>query len=237
MKIFDAISFQSLFLIIAGIAIFILLLFLFSEKKKTYRAAMMLSKADIDLKKKKDKGKGKEVVGTNGLDKFLDSTKFLSKYSPYNVLTEAHKIEWMIGYKEYFTHFFLVGGIVSGLVWVAIGQSYFAFYAVILGVFVPRIMLYFKQKKFEITRQERIAIYMKAVSNSMSVFGNAIDAIEEVMPLVHETIRVDLVKTVALLKSGKSLSYSFKEMVDKYDYQELHFFTDMLEAAHEHGGN
>jgi Flp pilus assembly protein TadB len=235
MKIFDAISFQSLFLIIAGVSIFALLVLLSSGKKKTYRAAMMLNQKELDLKKKNLKD-NKFYITMNGFDRFLASTKILTKYSPYNIITEAHKIEWMIGYKEYITYFVAGGAIATGLVWVAIGKSFFAIYAMALGLFAPRILLYFQQKKFEITQQERIVIFMKTVANAMNVFGNAIDAIEEVMPLVHEKIRVDLTKAVALLKSGKSLSYSFKDMLEKYDYPELHFFIDMLEVAHEHGG-
>lgn len=235
MKILDAISFQSLFLIIAGVAIFILLVLLFSNKKKTYRATMMLNQKEIDLKKAKSKDKNAQVT-TNAFDKLLGSTKVLAKYSPYNVITEAHKVEWMIGYKEYLTYFLGGGVVAAGMFWVAMGKNPLAIYAILLGVVAPRIMLYYQTKKYEITLQDRVSIFMKTVANSMTVFGNAIDSVEEVMPLVHEKIRVDLVKAVALLKSGKSLSYSFKEFVDKYDYQELHFFIDMLEVAHEHGG-
>lgn len=235
MKILDTISFQSLFLIIAGVAIFIFLILLFSGKKKTYRAARMLNQKEIDFKKSKSKNNSTELT-SNVFDRLLTSTKVLAKYSPYNVITEAHKVEWKIGYKEYLIYFVGAGALASALIWVSIGKNPLSFYGVVLGVFAPRLLLHFKQKKYEVTQQERIAIFMKTVANSMTVFGNAIDSIEEVMPLVHEKIRVDLVKAVALLKSGKSLTYSFNEMLGKYDYQELHFFIDMLEVAHEHGG-
>ncbi|WP_121616781.1 type II secretion system F family protein [Virgibacillus halodenitrificans] len=234
MRIFDAISFNSFFLMLAGVSIFIFLVFLFSERKKTYRAAMMLDKAELEVKKKKE-GEEQEIK-TSIIDKMFGSTKLLSKYSPYNIIMEARSIEWNIGYKEYLT-IFLGGGVgVSFLLWTAIGRSPLALYGMLAGFVIPRIAIYYQTKKYEERRRDRIAIFMKAMSNSMAVFNSAIDSVNEVMPLVHETIRADLVKAQALLKSGKSLSYAFKDMVESYPYPDFTFFIDMLEVAHEHGG-
>lgn len=234
MRIFDVISFQSIFLIVAGVAIFLFLIFLFSDRKKTYRAAMMLDKAEVEVKKKK--AGGEQVVKSSIIDKMFQSTKILSKYSPYNIITEARSIEWNIGYKEYLTMFLGGGLAVSFLLWTAIGRSPFALYGMLAGFIVPRIVIYYQRRKYEEVLRDRISVFMKAMSNSMSVFNSAIDSIKETMPLVHDTIRADMVKAQALLKSGKSLSYAFKDMVEKYPYPDFSFFIDMLEVAHEHGG-
>jgi tight adherence protein B len=234
MRIFDAISFQSLFLILAGVSIFLFFIFLFSEKKKTYRAAMMLDKAEIEIKKKKSGGE--QILKASIIDKVFESTKLLSKYAPYNVITEARQIEWNIGYKEYITMFLGGGVLASGLLWTAMGKSPFALYGMLVGFIIPRVALYYQRQKYEEKKRDRLAVFMKAMANSMAVFNSALDSIEEVMPLVHETIRADMVKAQALLKSGKSLSYSFKSMTDKYHYPDFRFFIDMLEVAHDHGG-
>lgn len=234
MRIFDAISFQSIFLMIAGVAIFLLLVFLFSERKKTYRAAMMLDKAEVEIKKKK--AGEEEVIKASIVDKMFGSTKLLSKYSPYNIITEARSIEWKIGYKEYVAMFLAGGLLISFLLWTALGKSPLALYGMLGGFVIPRIAIYYQRQKYEEKRRDRISIFMKAMANSMAVFGSAVDSIEEVMPLVHDTIRADMVKAQALLKSGKSLSYAFQDMVSKYPYSDFSFFIDMLEVAHQHGG-
>lgn len=234
MKIFDTISFQSMFLIVAGVALFVLMLLLFSGKKKTYRAAMMLNKSDVELKRKK--GGQEAILQTSIIDTFFDKTKILSKYAPYKVITEAREVEWKIGYKEY-TGIALAGAVgLSVLFYFYLGKTYMSAYVGLLGIVIPRLVLYYKNMEFQLKRRDRIGIFIKAVTNSMAVFGNAIDAIEEVMPLVHETLRADLTKAVALLKSGKNLTFAFSSMLEKYDYQDLHFFLEMLEVAHEHGG-
>lgn len=234
MKFLDAISFQSIFLIVFGVATFLLLIMLFTNRKKTYRAASMLSKAEAEITRKK--ANSKEVIQYNAIDAFFAKTKFLAKFSPYNIITDARKVEWNIGYKEYVGMLLAAAAVLSSLFYVYLGKSFLCIYVSLGAIFFPRIMLYFKNEQYKMHRRDRIAIFMKAVSNSMSVFGNAIDAIEEVIPLAHESLRADLTKTVALLKSGKSLSFSFSGMLEKYSYEDFHFFIDMLEVAHEHGG-
>ncbi|MEX3623657.1 type II secretion system F family protein [Viridibacillus arvi] len=234
MRILDSISFQSIFLIIGGVAFFVLLLILFSGRKKTYRAARMLNKSEVEFKKKK--GSQEQVIQQNALDLFFEKTKLLAKFSPYNVIIEARSIEWKIGYKEY-TGIFLAGAVaLSALFYVYLGKTFMSVYIGLFAIIGPRIVLHYKRLQYQMNRRDRISIFMKSIANSMSVFGNAIDAIEEVMPLVHESLRSDLVKAVALLKSGKALSFSFSSLLEKYSYQDLHFFIDMLEVAHEHGG-
>lgn len=234
MKILDSISFQSFFLILAGVSVFILLMVLFGGKKKTYRAAIMLSKAESAIESKKSKKN--DQIQPSVIDTFFEKTKFLTKFSPYHVITAAREVEWKIGYKEYTTMVLAGAAVIGGLFYVYWGKTFTGAYMGLLAIGVPRIVLYYKTLKYYENRRDRIAIFMKSVANSMAVFGNAIDAIEEVRPLVHETLRPDLVKAVALLKSGKNLSFSFQPLLDKYTYQDLNFFIDMLEVAHEHGG-
>lgn len=235
MKIFDSISFQSLFLIVAGVSIFILLVTLFGGQRKTFRAAKMLNITEEEVKRKKG-AKGSEYIQRSIVDSFFERTKFLTKFSPYHVITEARSIEWKIGYKEYLILVGLGAALLGGLFYIYWGKSLLCIYVTVFAIFIPKIAIHYKRLQYLENRRDRIAIFMKSVSNSMAVFGNAIDAIEEVMPLVHETLRGDLVKAVALLKSGKSLTFSFGSLLEKYSYQDLTFFIDMLEVAHEHGG-
>lgn len=234
MSVFDAIPFQSFFLILAGVSVFVFIVVLFSERQKTYRAAMMLDKAEIEVERRK--AGGEKELKSNIIDKMFESTKILSKYAPYNVIKDARAIEWRIGYKEYL-FIFLAGGVgISFLLWTAMGKSWFAIYGMLAGIIVPRVIIYYQNMKYEERKRDRISIFMKAMANSMAVFNSAIDSIDEVMPLVHDTIRADMVKAQALLKSGKSLSYSFEDMTEKYPYPDFTFFIDMLEVAHQHGG-
>lgn len=235
MKILDSISFQSLFLIIAGVALFILLTVLLGNKQKTYRAAKMLDIAEEEVQKKKG-AKGEDHIKRNMVDTFFERTKVLTKFAPYNVIMEARSVEWKIGYKEYLMILAAAAALLSGMFYIYWGKSLMSIYMSVFAVFAPRIVLYYKNLQYLENRRDRIAIFMKSIANSMSVFGNAIDAIEEVTPLVHESLRGDLVKAVALLKSGKSLTFSFTSLLEKYKYQDLQFFMDMLEVAHEHGG-
>lgn len=235
MKILDTISFQSLFLIVAGVAFFILLSVLIGGKQKTFRAAKMLNVAEEEVKRKKGTKDG-DYVQRSIIDIFFERTKILTKHAPYNVITEARSIEWKIGYKEYLSIVGMGAAILGVLFFVYWGKSLTCIYVMLFAIFTPRMVLHYKRVEYLENRRDRIAIFMKSIANSMSVFGNAIDAIEEVTPLVHESLRGDLVKSVALLKSGKSLTFSFTSLLEKYKYQDLHFFMDMLEVTHEHGG-
>lgn len=235
MRILDSVSIQSFFLIVTGISLFILLMILFGQKQKTYRATKMLNNiAEQEVIKKK--GAKEQHVQRNAIDTFFERTKILTKFSPFHVINEARSIEWKIGYKEYLIILGAGAGVLFGLFFIYLGKSFAAIYFALFAIVVPRIAIHYKRIQYLNNRRDRISIFMKSVANSMAVFGNAIDAIEEVMPLVHESIRPDLIRAVALLKSGKSLTFSFSSLLEKYSYQDLHFFIDMLEVAHEHGG-
>lgn len=231
------ISYSSVLLLIAALSIYCVLSWLLVNRPVRYKAHMLFSEVDRDREREKKKKEGKSnLVDNTFLDKLLRPVPQLSKFAPYHVVSEAFKYEWFISISHYYLILFGSGTALAILFYMILGQNLIAIYAFLLGFFVPRIVLYFKKKEYKRTVQDRLSIYMKSIANSMSVFGNAGEAADNTSDLVHPVLRPYIVKAVSLMHAGKSVTYAFDDLIQAFNYKEVRFFHEMLEVAHESGG-
>ncbi|MCF6094506.1 hypothetical protein L1765_11080 [Microaerobacter geothermalis] len=166
---------------------------------------------------------------------FLSKRKWTRWMSPAPFVEEAQKYDWNVSEKEYWV-FVFVGGILGSAA-IQLFQLYFLSpIGFLVGFMVPKVMLYLHKRKNKLKTEEKLMIYMKATANAMPVYGNAVDTLTSITPLLEDPIKKDVESALAILQSGKSVEYAFRELNRKYKYKELHFFHDMLDVAHKHGG-
>ena len=237
LSMLKSVTYTTVLLIIATLSIYFVLSWILVNRPVRYNAHMLFSEVDKDKERAKKKKEGKNnLVERSLLDRILKPIPQLSKFSPYHVVTEAYKYEWFISVRHYYLIVFGAGSVLAILFYLILGQNLIAIYAFLFGFFIPRIVLYFRKKEYKRTVQDRLSIYMKSIANSMSVFGNAGEAAENTADLVHPVLRPYLIKAISLLHAGKSVTYAFDDLIRTFDYKEVRFFHEMLEVAHESGG-
>lgn len=177
---------------------------------------------------------------TNEVEKRQKSSfvknKYINDLLPSTIIKKAAKVDWEITEKNYWAWVFISSLAWSFVMYVLIVSPVISILSLLGGFLTPPLLVYARGKKHKTKVENTLIIYMKATANSMSVHGNAINALKEVSLLVDENLKRELEKVISLLQSGKSMKEAFKDLNERYDYKELHFFHNMLEVAHQHGG-
>ncbi|MGG6447713.1 type II secretion system F family protein [Pseudobacillus badius] len=226
-------------LAVAAISLFLLLSWLFDKRPQRYKAHMLFKEVDQSVQrgKKKEKQDNTQYEDNNSIfDLLLMNFKPLRKFSPALIIHDARKHEWDLTVGQYYLIYFMASSSFSLLLYIYLNKNMLGLIGFVVGIFVPRIILYYKKKRYAHLLNDRIAVYMKTMANSMSVLGNVVDALNETIKLVHPSLKPDLLRVVSLLQSGKTVTYSYEEMCKKYDFNDFVFFHEMLEVAHDSGG-
>lgn len=221
-----------------AISLFLIMSWLFDKKKQRFKAHMLF-KADQQLSSKKKHKRNGELNNSNYslLDILLLNIKPLKKFSPSVIIHDAQKHEWDFSVSNYYVVYILSSSVIALLMYVYLGKNLAGIIVgFFIGVIIPRVMLYYKKKKYSHSVNDRLAVYMKTMANSMSVLGNVVDALNETIKLVHPSLKPELSRAVSLLQSGKSVTHAFEEMCKKYDFNDFIFFHEMLEVSHDTGG-
>ncbi|HFK1748587.1 TPA: type II secretion system F family protein [Bacillus cereus] len=230
---------SSIILALIGVCIFILIAtFFFKDKRKKYTAENILK--DLENQKSQMEKRSKEEqdidIPFTFLDSFFNNFSFTEKIAPSNVIAEARRYEWFIGAKEYWTIYIVGSTLLTGSIFLMLNGHIGCVIGYALGFYIHRFMLHVHRRKYKFVENDRISIYMKTMTNSLHILGTVIDAIEEVKPLVHSSIREELDKATFKLKQGKSVAEALSSLDKKYPYKELMFFHEMLDVADKNGG-
>ncbi|MDP4087304.1 MAG: hypothetical protein Q8934_22330 [Bacillota bacterium] len=214
------------YLVLAGVVIFFLLNQL--NIKKRYRVQ------DLFTEQYKEENLRKKSLRENPFKRF-ENSKLLKLIGSENVVKEAQKYNWNITAKEYWLYVIVSGAGIS--IVISIFQLGFLSTLGFIGGFVlPRVMLALQRLRYRKETEDKLIIYMKAVSNAMPVYGNVVDAVDSILPLIGEPIKKDIEIALAVLRTGTTVDLAFQHMNEKYGYNDLLFFHNMLGAAHENGG-
>lgn len=224
---------------LVSVCIFFLFTWLFERKPQKFKAHMLfkeLSNEEISKKNDKKKKDRKPISNQSIFDVVLLNIKPLKKFAPAIVIREAEKFEWDLKLRTYYFIYFASSVSFSLALYIYLNKNLVSLAGFILGIFIPRIVLYYKEKAYAHSLNNRLSVYMKTMANSISVLGNVVDALNDTIKLVHPSLKPDLLKVVSLLQSGKSVTYAYKELCDKYDFNDFKFFHEMLEVTHDTGG-
>lgn len=228
-------------LLIVAISFFFIISFLLSLKKDNYKAHSIMRYNSQAYLEKKEVQKKEWLSITNShkmslIDLIFGSIKPLKKYAPSEIFKEAVLCEWELTRTKYNFIVLGTGSVVSFVLFFYLNENLIALIGYAVGLFSPRIFLYYQKKKFKNIMIDRLSIYMKTFANSISVFGNVLDSLNETIRLSHPSLKSDLTKVVSLLHAGKPITYAFREFNEKYPYNDIRFFHEMLEVAHDSGG-
>lgn len=182
----------------------------------------------------KNENRRRKSLKENPFKKF-EKNKLMQVFIADPIVKEAQRYDWNITAKEYWMYVLIGGGLIS--IVISIFQlGYLSILGFVGGFVIPRVLLALQKLKYKKDIEDKLIIYMKAVSNAMPVYGNVVDTIESILPLIKEPIKKEVEVALAILRTGAPVELAFQQMNEKYEYSDLIFFHSMLGAAHENGG-
>lgn len=205
----------------------VLLYYLFSSfiGRKKYKVQDLFN---TDYQAKHEKKRDEErfsLIKNSRLKKWIYPEKFIK---------EANKFEWNLSIREYWLYV-AAGGSIAAVIMSIFSLGSFSIFGFPAGLIVPKVLLSFHRLRYKHEVEEKLMAYMKAVSNAIPTAGNAIDAIVSVTEMLKDPIKSDVEYALSILRSGESVQNAFQSMNEKYDYSDLIFFHNMLDAAHRNG--
>lgn len=212
-----------LYLIFASVTLF----YLFSQIsfRKKYGVHELFSEKYSEEIKKSQK-KERSFIRNSALFQWLSAEKFIQ---------DAKQYDWHVSSREYWVYI-LIGGSVLSIILSVFHLGFFSNIGFLGGIILPKILVSINKLRYKVEVEDKLIVYMKAVSNAMPVYGNAVDALESVIPLIADPIKSDVEKALSILRTGQTVRDSFTEMNSKYQYKDLVFFHDILDVAHANGG-
>lgn len=219
-------QFSILYLVGAFFIIFFLLNQLIAKKRYRVQDLFNENYKEENQRRKEDQNR-LSILKKSKFGRYLSADLFVK---------EAQKYEWNIQTKDFWVYI-LAGGAVLSLTISFFQLGSLSILGLGGGVVFPRFLLAIQKMRYQRLIEDKIMIYMKALSNALPVYGNTVDAMESVLPLLENPVKKDIEVALAILRSGDSAHNAFDEINKKYRYKDFVFFHNMLAASEESGGD
>lgn len=161
----------------------------------------------------------------------------IRKYLPQVVIQEAQKYEWKLTKTAYWAYTIASGSFFAGAVYFTFGKDPITLISILFGFLTPRFLVYRRKKRFYLIVVDRLSIYMKAVANALQISNNTNKVLQQIKPMMHESIQEEIEKVTLLLEGGTSMHRAFKGFNETFNFRELVFFHEMLEVCNREGGS
>lgn len=179
---------------------------------------------------------------TESLDERSAYSKFLEKYKLSQYFDPAYTIQTAQDYGSDMTKTSYVLNFIFGVsIAVIIMNIYFRpilfmFPVVVIGGFIAvNIRLHKIKKEYVQDIDEKLSIYMSSLVTALETFGNLKQSLVSIMALIDDPIRSDLEQVQIKLQDGKSVTYAFEHMNQKYPNKDLKMFHEQLHVVNEVG--
>ncbi|BCC21369.1 hypothetical protein BC30090_p258 (plasmid) [Bacillus cereus] len=195
--------------------------------------------ANLDSIQNKKKNALKYVLNNKSKDsKYIAYLKKKGLYkwiSPNQIIHEGKEFNWNLTIKDY-SMLLIVGSLIGVIIFYGFFISVnFAVFGVIVGLVLPRIMMFYKKKRYELYVEEQLMLYLNSLANAMSAYENPSFAIKSILPLMQSPIKEDVENCLIVHLEGTSIKESFEPLINKYKYKNLKLFHDMLDLISKTG--
>lgn len=167
--------------------------------------------------------------------KFLKKKDLYKWVSPNYFIEESAEYKWKVSLRDY-SLLLITGTLVGAFLLYGFFLSFsFTVLGIVLGLAFPRIIGFYKRKKYEEYVQEQLMLYLNSLANAVPSYENLNAAFKSILPLLQSPIKEDVEKCYLQYVEGRSIREAFQPFVMKYSYKDIKLFHDMLDLISKSG--